>query len=291
MGTRRRTALVLAVLAVFAATAGCSAPTVGDATVPSTDRVTPAPVPAGSPTPLAPGVTSAGVVDASALQKAHIAHLDAGDFTVRRTRVERYRDRSLRARTRLRAVFPGGGRYLVERTFEGPVHDRIGTGGTVRQYGDENRTVRLRLSANGAVTGRSVTSPPRGPVPRSSLLTAPFGGRVVLLVLRGVDVDTVTAIDGRAAYRLRGSGIDDPAALQSLLSPTRMRSVRNVSAEAIVTEAGLVEFLRVAYTADLDGEPVRVVRTLGFSDVGNTTLSRPSWADPRYPTTGTATVG
>lgn len=276
-----RSARAAVALALVAVAAGCSAPAVGGGPTPGTDRLTPAPLPEGSPEPLAPGVTNAGIVDANALKEAHIAQLDAGNFTVRRVRVERYANGSLRARTRLTAVFPGDGRYLVERTFEGPVHDRIGTGGTVRQYGDENRTVRLRLAANGSVVERSVASPPGGPVPRSSLLTAPFSGRTVLLVLRAVDFDAATALDDRRGYRLRGSGVADRAALQSLLSPTLVESVRNVSAAAVVTEAGLVEQLRVAYTVDLDGEPVRVVGTVRFSEVGTATLDRPAWAEPR----------
>lgn len=276
MHTSRRLAVVLAVVTV---TAGCGTPLVDSGPSSPTEPVTPAPLPEGTPEPVAPGVTAAGVADATALKDAHVAQLRGGNFSVRRERVERFSNGSLRSRTGSTAAFPGDGRYHVERTFEGPVHDRLGTGGTVRQYGDDDGTVRVRLAANGTVLSRTVAGPPGGRVPKTALVSDPYSGRTVLLVLRGVAIDRVTELDGRSAYRLTGSGIADLAALRSLLSPTLMRSIRDVAAAATVTEAGLVRQLLFTYTVDLRGGPVRVTRVIEFTDVGTTTLARPTWAD------------
>jgi hypothetical protein len=282
---RARLTVVLALLAV---TAGCGTPALERAST-STEDVTPAPLPEGTPEAVVPGVTTAGVADATVLKEAHVAALRGGNFTVHHAREEWYANGSLRARTRLVARFPGDGRYLIERTFEGPVHARIGTGGTVRQYGDANGTVRLRVAADGTVLSRSTASAPGGRVPRTSLVTDPYSGRTVLLVLRGVDVDTVRPVEGRAAYRLRGSGVADRAALTSLLSPTLTVGVRNVSVDATVGETGLVERLRFAYTVTLRGEPVQITRTIRFTEVGTTTLDRPAWARAETATVTQAT--
>lgn len=119
----RRSLLVVVLLLVIA---GCNTPTDEPS---SPTSLTPAPVPDTESAGLAPGVTEAGPVDPNALQNAHVARLDGGDFTLRRVRVERTTNGTLRSRTRLVARSPGNGRYHIERTFTGPVHDRVGTGG------------------------------------------------------------------------------------------------------------------------------------------------------------------
>lgn len=264
-------------LAALLALAGCGAPAGAPAPAEPTDRLTPVPVPtAPDDGVVAPGVTEAGLVDATALKNAHVAQLRDGGFSLRRVRVERYANRSLRARTTLDATYPGDGRYRVERTFVGPVHDRIGTAGTTVQYGDATGSVRIRRGPNGTVIDRSLGPPASGAVTRTALLTAPFSGRRVLLMLRAVDVDDVMPVAGRDAYRLRGSGVADPAALQSLLSPSRTDGVEDVWVTAVVTGDGLVERLEFAYTAVLDGRQVRIVRTLRY-ETGNVTLDRPAW--------------
>jgi hypothetical protein len=275
---------VLAAVALIVL-AGCGAPTVGSPPEP-TSRLTPVPVPtAPDDGGLAPGVTEAGVVDATALKDAHVALLRDGEFTVRRVRVERFANGSLRARTTLAATYPGDGRYRVERTFEGPDHDRLGTAGTTIQYGNATGSVRLRRAPNGTVLDRSLGPPSSGAVTRTALLTAPFSGRRVLLMLRAADVADVTPVDGRAAYRLSGSGIDDPAALRSLLSPSLVDGVDDVTATAVVTDSGLVERLEFAYTAVLDGQRVRIVRTVRY-ETGNATLNRPAWVGSKTETAG-----
>lgn len=272
--SRARTAFALATLLVLA---GCGAP-VGGPTPAPTDRLTPVPVPtAPDDGGVAPGVTEAGVVDATALKNAHIARLRGGDFTLRRVRVERYANGSTRARTTLNATYPGDGRYRIERTFEGTYHERLGTGGTTIQYGNATGSVRLRRAPNGTVLDRSLGPPARGAVTRTALLTAPFSGRHVLLTLRAVGVDEVVPVEERDAYRLEGSGVADAAALQSLLSPSRVDGIDDVTVTAVVTSDGLVERLTFAYTAVIDGRPIRVVRTVRY-ETGNATLERPGWA-------------
>jgi len=267
-----RTALALATLLALA---GCGAPVAGPTPEP-TDRLTPVSVPNASDDGVAPGVTEDGVVDATALKDAHIAQLRGGDFTLRRVRVERYANRSLRARTTLDATYPGDGRYRIERTFEGPDHDRLGTGGTTIQYGNATGSVRIRRAPNGTVLDRSTGPPVSGATTRTALLTAPFSGRRVLLIFRAADFDDVTPVAGRDAYRLEGGGVADPAALQSLLSPSRVEGIEDVWVTAVVTSDGLVERLEFAYTAIIDGRPVRIVRTVRY-ETGNVTLDRPAW--------------
>lgn len=265
---------------VLVAVAGCSAPAIDGTTSEPTESLTPAPVPEDVwADEFAPGLTDAGVVDAVALKDAHVARLADGDFTVERTRVERGENGTLRSRGELGGVFPGDGRYLVVRNFSGGVHETAGTAGTTLQYGDAERTVRLRRAPDGTVRSRSVGRPPTGAVPRSALLAAPFSGRTLLLVFRGVDIDAVTAVNGRDAYRVRGSGVGDRAALRSLFGPTLVERVRVVTVEAVVTADGLVEWFRFQYVVLVGGEPVSVVQTIRFTNLGNTTLAEPAWAE------------
>ena len=266
---RARRALAMpVVLAVVLA--GCGAPVGGPAPASEpTDRLTAAPVPTASAiddrTAYPPGITGAGVDDPVALKDAHVAQLRDGGFTLRRVTVERYANGSLRARTELTATYPGDGRYRIVRTFEGPDHDRLGTGGTTVQYGNESGGVRVRRAPNGTVVDRSPAAASSGAITRTALLTAPFSGRRILLMLRAVDVDTVDPIEGRDGYRIEGSGIDDAAALRSLLSPSFATDVWNATVAAVVTEEGLVEQLRFAYDTVRDGESVRVVVTFRYA--------------------------
>lgn len=93
-------------------------------------------------------------------------------------------------------------------------------------------------------------------------------------MLRSVGFDA-PRMDEKGRYRLRGAGIADRAAVQSLLSPTLMESHRNVTATVIVMDAGLVERIRFDYTVHRGTASVRVTREIRYSDVGDTTLERP----------------
>lgn len=269
---RPRGAFALAALVVVA---GCGVPALGGESREPTPPLTPAPVPEGSPERLAPGVTADGV-DAITLKRAHVDRLAAVGFRTRRTRVVRYANGTLRSRMRFVATISGDGRYLIARTFGGPLHERVGTAGTVLQYGGRARTVRIRRNANGTAVDRTVEPPPADDVPRTALLPDPFGGRVILLALRAVDVGSVTPVDP-STYRIRGDGVDDPRALRSLLTPVLVESIRNVTLAAVVTDEGVIERFRLAYTVRLGDRPVRVVRTARFS-LDGTRLRRPAWA-------------
>lgn len=264
----------MVILALALLVAGCNAP----ADPGSPTRLTPAPLLETGPVEVAPGVTEAGVADPTALQDAHINRLANEGFTLRRVRTERYGNGTLRAQTTLVARFPGDGRYYVARTFAGPAHNRIGTAERVLQYGDANGTVRLVRAPNGTVLSRSVRRAPSGAVPRTGLLAAPFAGRTVTLVARGAAFGPPTPLDSRSAYRLRADAVADRAAVRSLLSPTLMDSLGNLTATLVVTEQGLIARLTIAYTVERDGEIIRVSRKVRYINVGTTTLDRPRWA-------------
>lgn len=272
------------VVALVAGFAGCGAPSLAGSQTP-TDGVTAAPVPDPGASPVAPGVTTAGVADPVALQEAHLARLRGGDFRLRQVRVERDANGTLTARTNLTAAFSDDGRYLIARTFTGSTHETTGTAGSRVEYGGTNATVRIARAPNGTVRSRVARPPPTETVPRSALLKAPYSARTILLVFRGVDVDTVTHAGDR--LRLSGAGVANRAALRSLLSPTLIERLRAVRLDAVVAPDGLVRRLEFSYTVVLDDRRVSVSLTIEYTDVGTTTLTRPAWAanETRTPAT------
>lgn len=115
--------------------AGCS----GFATTPaepSTETLTPVPVPADdrrttappatAAERLAPGVTAEGVVEPFALADAHVVGVRAASYTVERTTSVRYPNGSLRTRETTNAsVAAGGARYSLARTVTGPAAPQV----------------------------------------------------------------------------------------------------------------------------------------------------------------------
>jgi hypothetical protein len=65
--------------------------------------------------------------------------------------------------------------------------------------------------------------------------------------------------------------------LPATLVPLSVREPRNVIAQVVVTERGLIQSIRVRYDTTVRSEPVRVEIRHQVRAVGNTSVDRPAW--------------
>jgi hypothetical protein len=263
----RRALVGLLLVVTLAGCSGLSSP--GD----PTPTLSPAAVPTDVPTDrpprrLAPGVTESGIVDASALAAAHAEVLTGARVTLRYNYTERALDGALRWRTVTTVRFGDDGRYRYARTDS----DANGTARRVERWSDGERVVeRQRVGDNTTV---EILRDARGDplAPDAALPVDRDDGRGIEAVFDAVPT-TVTGRErrnGTTYYRLSGTGPATP-------NPT---AIEDASLRAVVDGRGLVHRYRLGYTIDRgDGPPGRVVGILRVTDLGETTVRRPGWAE------------
>ena len=242
----------------------------------SSANVTPAPVPTIEPTPdppteVAPGITEAGVRNASALARAHDAILEDTNYTVIRNVT--YRAANGTVLTHRRSVSRVGtdGRRCVGRTW------REATG--LRReavWSSGERLLRARTYANGTRTYRRTEFETAD---RGRAIGAGTGSGQIDRVFTVAEVRVVDRYEhnGTVLYRL----VSASAARSGTSATDRSdRDGRAVSAEALVTIQGLVRSYEFQQTLsdDLDGT-TRIVVSTRYVDVGTTTVERPPWYD------------
>jgi hypothetical protein len=233
---------------------------------------------------VAPGVTTAGVADPFALASAHENTLDDTSYTVQRITTERYENGTLRSRESVTGRFPANGSgYLVT------VNETSGNadGASMEQqfFADGDRVLAAQTTLNGTQRYFVPTGPNAEPyTPREWLFFEPtFSDRLIALFgSANVTVESDEGPDG--TYQLTVDEFTTPAAL----TPADDAGVvTNATLNATVTDSGLVRKYNVAYIMS-DDEPIRVNRSVRYTEVGNTTVERPSWYDAA---SANATVG
>jgi hypothetical protein len=253
-----------AALAVMVALAGCSGVFGGET---ETTTLTPAAVPTDRPTltpvpQLAPGLTGAGVTNASALAAAHHATLDGRSFTVRRTTVYRTETgTSVRELTSVTRV-ASDGRFRVTKRWIGETALRRET-----SYFDGERLLVMTTDDEDETGYRRTSSTAIADEPTM----AGTGSEQIERVFTVADTRVVGRIErnGTAVYRLA------PEANRSNAGNLD----RSVSAYAHVSARGFVR----NYTFDqrLSGESsggvAAVVVSTRYEEIGSMTVERPSW--------------
>jgi hypothetical protein len=109
--------------------------------------------------------------------------------------------------------------------------------------------------------------------------TAPFGGGVSsprvffaeTLSAIPTRLEGSSRIDGDTVYEL--AGVQAPAELNGIENP------RALSLGVNVTATGIVRSLSLEYNGTIEGEDVRVTRTVRYTAIGETTVGRPKWVD------------
>lgn len=241
------------------ATAGCNAPLADEPDPGETPTVTPLPVgeraagATGSTDELAPGLGPEGVVDAERLLGAHAAVLANDSYTIRLSsrRVATDGSASTRHDRVVRVAGPERFHYaLTTATDDG---DR-----RVERWRDGEQAYEA-TTENGSTTYRSLEAPaPPVLLTRADLL------RLFLFV--PADVVDSRERNGTTVHTVAG-GPDD------------LQPLSDVTYEAAITERGLVRSYEVRYDLSGRNPATTVTVTATVSDVGETTVERPSWVD------------
>ena len=259
--------VVLALLAGCGSAAGPASPgtpTVSPAPVPSPAPTTPAPTSTASHSEaLPPGVTRAGIADASALVRAHRAALD---------------DRSYRAVSVVnRSTADGWERTERVVLVDGDrtdVRSRTATGGnhSVRTEYLDGRGRFVRCGRAGPPEDcRSGSGPGVGDGATGTVLALLSGSESSLAGTESRAVGTDRNV-GTLRYRLAVGGT--PFGLEA---PYGVLEARNYTATAVVDPSGLVTDLEASYDLVGSGIRIHVTVTLEFRDVGETPVTPPPW--------------
>lgn len=259
-------------------TAGCNTLVGGGGEAP-TATVTPAPVPAEET--VAPGVTDEGVRNPRALADAHADVLAAASYRLTANRTVRAANGTLRERLTLELALAADRSYRADAATAGPAAPVfLGTPPATATFWSNGSTYVRKLTRDDRTTYNSFTPVEGAGTWQYWARTVPFGGQqatpraFLRRTFRAVDTDVVgrTEANGTTTYLLRGNATTER--LEAGVS-----NPRNVSLTATVTEQGLVASLSLRYVGTVNGERVRVVRTVSYSDVGATTVDRPPWFD------------
>ena len=273
--------VVVIAAAVFLA--GCSGVPLlddGGASTPTDEAPTVGP-PAVDPPP---GVLSLQVANPAELGRAHARAIENRSYVLTSNRTVRYEDGTLRSRMVTRVAVEEGPGFLVRISTAGPAAPvLLGRPPASAVYWSDGETYLRRLTREGETT-HVETEPPGTWIGTRSFWTTsvPFGGRnnrpstYYASVFSAVPtrVTGPTTVDGTATYRIENDG-DRPFPDGSF--PGRVESVHDVSLVALVDSDGLVRRLDLRYAGTVEGESVRVERRIRYSDVGSTTVGRPSW--------------
>lgn len=268
-----RPSSVLVVLAVLLA--GCSG--FGGTGTP-TEPVTPAPVPAATPTAtphdlLAPGLSFSGVTDAYTLADAHAGQLQGTSYTVRTERTIRTPDgRQLGTESGVVCV-AASGTFRSRVTATGTAADFVpGASGRVDRWSDGEQLA-VAVTANGSTRYGHV---PRGSFdPQRSRLSVTRERLFVLFSAVDTRVTDRFAWNGTTVYRVESTGVTDP---DRLADAEVIREPRNVSFTALVDARGVVRAYTLRYRATAaSGEPVVVALSVTTERIGATTVERPDW--------------
>ncbi|PSP44774.1 hypothetical protein BRC68_01565 [Halobacteriales archaeon QH_6_64_20] len=274
-------------------------------------NVTPAPVPAVERTEsarsVAPGVTATGVSDPDSLLSAHRSALAETAYTVRAvvnatypngttyyrsaatTRVTERRERYYYAGRFARPEGSANALVRYESWSNGRV---ILTAATRRNNGtaaanatagggaaDDGATDSATAGRSSATSGNTTYRAIPAEYERNAGIYGPprYGERIEVPVsVAETAVRDRTDTVGATYYFVSLTSVRDPSALAS----ARFRNVRNASGWFLVSPQGFVRQYRLVFTATTRNEnTVRVVESIEYSNVGLTTVERPSWYD------------
>lgn len=254
---RLRALLVVALLLV----AGCNGLQPSDpGTAPADGTVTPAPLPDDG-RQVAPGVTTDGIANASALRRAHVDHLEDGSFDYRTRYAVRHDDGTVLAGQRQRWTVDSEDRYVV-RNSSGQLYP--GTTDRVLTWSNDTVLVSRIEYENGSVDYRGDELP--GP----SVEERPPG--VTLLERYDPVVTDDRSANGTTEYLLAD---DDVTQLP-------MGSYENVTAagpgqlRAVVTEDGFVRRARLTAPLDIGEGSGRLVIEIRY-DLDGGGADPPEW--------------
>lgn len=277
---RARGAVLPALVALVVLLSGCSGVGSGGTGAQSSTMtpvevpdVTPAPTPTGDADRwLAPGLTDRGVEGAWLLGRAHEAVLANTSYTSRTVETTRYANGTVRGRIRTTVRATPGAFTTVSiptgthaRAYPFPDAERV------EVYGVDGRLHFAVTDADGTWY--------------FSFDRADAGVPSLYALLSSVETHTAGTVarNGTTLYRVRATGLADTrrfaVAVGVAANGYEASAVGNVSLRALVDSRGLVREYELDYTLRRDGPDLRVTRRVRYTDLGETSVQRPSWYD------------
>lgn len=271
-------AVLPALVALVVLLSGCSGVGESGTTSPS---LTPVPVPEVTPalSPvgdddrwLAPGLTDRGVEQAWLLGRAHETVLANTSYTARTVETTRYANGTVRGRIRTTVRATPGTFHTVStptgthaRAYPFPDAERV------EVYGVDGRLHFAVTDADGTW--------------HFSFDRADAGVPSLYVLLSSVETRTAGTVtrNGTTLHRVRATELRESTgfavAVGVAANGFEGSAVGNVSLRALVDSRGLVREYELAYTLGRDGPDLRVTRHVRYTDLGATTVERPSWYD------------
>lgn len=234
----------------------------------------------------APGVLDGQVASPDALGRAHADAIENESYVLTSNRTVRAPNGSLESGLAVEVAIDEERRFLATVSTEGPdAPVFVGEPPAEAVYWSDGSTYLRRLTLAGRTTYVEF-GPPDTWVGTWYYWakTVPFGGSAArpatfyagLFGAVPDRVDGQRTLDGRRVVRIVNEG-DRP--FSDAAFPGRVESVHDVSMVALVDRDGLVRSLDLRYAGVVEGEPVRVHRTVRYAGVGTTTVERPAWYD------------
>ena len=244
--------------------AGCNAVSPDSGTT-----VTPAPVPdpPESPGDVARGVPSESAtttgIDGQYVASVHARTLQNTSYTVNQSVVQRFPNGTVASRYVTLGQFgPDGDRAAVtlsqfDRSLNGA------TLRTVRRF--QNRSQRYRVVIENGTREATVTSEPG------------YGAADYRSVL--ANGGALARAFGLVSTRVAGTRVVDGTEFVTVetVEPASVPPLNNVTLTATVSEQNVFRSYRVAYEVEREGQRLDTTVALEYTDVGATSVERPSW--------------
>jgi hypothetical protein len=252
--TMRRDALQVGSLALLLVLAGCAMPFLGGQSTPTATPVPLSPTPTPALDPAAPPGVTPGGIDADALLSAHVEALSSTTYTFRTVRggnassVTRYERALVSPTAQLRVR-----RQVANGTEVGNTTQFVNATAAYRRVSDETRRY-------------IINERPEPPEPRT--------GRYALesfLDAANVSVAGTRVRDGTPVVVFR---VTSPDAFRSL---PEERTLVGIDATLAVDADGVVRNFSYTATIERPGGVDRLTYRHRVTDVGTTTVTRPSW--------------
>ncbi|SIR80169.1 hypothetical protein SAMN05421858_3805 [Haladaptatus litoreus] len=266
-------ALLALVLALLLSTAGCSSFLGIDGRNPDSTPDTTTKSLSGE---LAPGLSADGLTNPSNLVDAHSRVLQDDSYTMRVRSVGKL-DGNVSSRynaTEHRGE--NGSHYDLSVWHTMNSSSRANSTATYRGGAWSNGELRLSMQERNNSASYKRTSvghlnpsqnrPPLYSQTRNQLQS-------LLLAVNVTNVERIDTNSGTLRYRVTASELTNPDAL----TPYYLDSVKNASLVFVVDTWGLIHQYEFEATGMADDRPARITESMRLSDIGRTTVSRPSW--------------
>jgi hypothetical protein len=281
-----RVKISLLFICVLLMVAGCSsADTSGGSTEGMT--LTPAPVPTGTPGP-PPGVTD-DRVNLSALAAAHNATLRNVSFTKRTTTTIRLANGTRLARYTLLYRVGSGGNYSSVYNLSESREQREPTTGPFidtihrERWANETFGVKMRTTVKvGPERSYSDTQSDYHTLSRdgiASLRRRPVSTNTIRRAFGNTEPQVVGEVkqDGKRLYRVEATALRKPAFPVDDAYDDESWTLKDPSQWALVDSSGIMRSRSLRYTPSISNGSYRIEYTVQYTDIGSTTVDRPSW--------------